>query len=266
MLKRPFVTLLALTWALPLCAHEFWIDPVEYQVAVGDKIEAHHHVGSDFKGPKYGYLEPRTTKHAFAYNNTVFDLAARSGDRPAMQLENTQDGLVTLIHETNDSRLTYREWQKFINFIEHKDFVWAAQAHRDRGLPETDFVETYRRHAKSLVAVGSGTGQDVRVGMAVEIVALANPYTDDLTQGLPLQVWFQDAPRADAQVELFEQTPEGTINVTLHRTGADGTVRIPVKSGYKYMVDHVALLPLNPSPPINAVWHSAWANLTFRVP
>jgi len=266
MLKRPFLTALALIWAFPVWSHEFWIDPIQYQVEVGDKIEADHRVGSDFKGPKYGYLEPRTTKHAFAYQGAIFDLSARSGDRPAMQLEGAQDGLLTLIHETDDSHLTYKEWQKFVNFLEHKDFTWAAQAHKDRGLPETGFAETYRRHAKSLVAVGSGAGQDVRVGMAVEIVALANPYTDNVSDGLPVQVWFNDAPRPDAQVEVFEQTPEGTLNVTLHRTGPDGTVRVPVKSGHKYMLDHVALLPLDPNPPLNAVWHSAWANLTFRMP
>ncbi len=266
MFKRSLLLIVALVWALPLHAHEFWIDPVEFQVNVGAKIEAHHRVGSEFIGPKHSYLGPRTTTQAFGHQGKIMDLPARSGDRPAMQMPDAPEGLITLIHETTDSDLTYQEWQKFVDFIEHKDFAWAAEMHKDRGLPETGFAETYRRHAKALVAVGSGAGSDVRAGMDVEILALTNPYTDAMTDGMKVQVWLKDKPRADAQVELFEETPEGTINITLHRTGDDGTVTLPVKSGHTYMVDHVALFGTAPNPPINAVWHSAWANLTFRVP
>lgn len=251
----------------PLCAHEFWIDPVEFQVSSGENIEAHLKLGSNFRGGKHGFLAPRTVRHDIAANGTIQPLPARSGDRPAIQVQNPPDGLITLIHETTDETLTYKEWAKFLAFAEHKDFMWVQDAHKARGLPDVEFGESYRRHIKSLVAVGDGAGQDVRAGMVIEIVALSNPFTDDLQNGFQVQVWLNDEPVVDGQVELFEQPPEGEVAITLHRTGTDGTVFLPVKAGHTYMVDHVALWAVEPTKDNrNSVWHSAWANLTFQVP
>ena len=129
-----------------------------------------------------------------------------------------------MVHETTDNRLTYREWQKFVNFVEHKGFDGALERHAERGLPETGFVETYRRYAKSLVAVGDGVGLDQNVGLDTEIVALANPYTDDLSNGLPVKVLLYGAPRPNAQVEVFYRTPDGTIETEFHETNEDGVV------------------------------------------
>ena len=64
-------------------------------------------------------------------------------------------------------------------------------------------METYRRYAKSLVAVGDGKGSDRDVGLDTEIIALANPYTDDVSGGLPVLVTLYGEPRKDAQVETY---------------------------------------------------------------
>jgi uncharacterized GH25 family protein len=178
-----------------------------------------------------------------------------------------RDGLVVIVHETSDSTLTYTEWDKFIDFVEHKDFDSALAAHAARGLPETGFKESYRRYAKALIAVGSGAGSDAPTGLETEIVALANPYTDDLSGGLPVRVLYQDAPRADAQVELFEKGPDEAVVVTLHRTDAEGVARLPVKPGYEYLVDAVILRDTgNDDTETGPVWHSLWAALTFATP
>ena len=96
-----------------------------------------------------------------------------------------------------------------MNFIKHKDFEGLPEAHLARGLPEVGFVESYRRFAKSLIAVGSGVGQDRPVGLEIEIVALSNPYADDLSEGMAVQVLLNAAPRAYVQVEVFSR-PAGT--------------------------------------------------------
>jgi hypothetical protein len=105
------------------------------------------------------------------------------------------------------------------------------------------------------------------MGLAIEIVALANPYTDDLTAGLPVLVLLDASPRGDAQVELFETAPDGTVTTTLHRTDAEGRVTLPVRPGMEYLVDSVVLRALpNNDPAAGPVWHSDWASLTFRTP
>lgn len=254
--------------ALPttLGAHEFWIEPDAYQVAPGANLTAKLRVGEEFKGSEQSYLPRNFRRFDMRCDGQMAKVPGRAGDRPALAVKAPGDGLCVAIHVTQNFSLTYREWQKFVNFAEHKDFRSALADHAARGLPETGFKEIYSRHAKSLVAVGSGRGADSVVGLETEIVAEANPYTDTVSGGLPIRVLYQGKPRANAQVELFAKSPSGSVEVTLHRTDGTGRVRLPVRAGYAYLADAVVLRPVAPQNEGDPVWESLWASLTFAVP
>jgi hypothetical protein len=198
---------------------------------------------------------------------TLRPVEGRIGDRPAMTFDAPEPGLAVIVHETKGDSLQYRTRDLFESFVEHKDLGDVLARHADRGLPELEFREAYTRYAKSLVAVGEGAGADTEVGLKTEIVALANPYTEDLSDGFPLRVLYEGAARADAQVEVFARNAEGTVTRTFHRTDVSGIVTIPVSSGTEYMVDAVVMEDTgNEDPEAGPVWHSLWANLTFRLP
>lgn len=247
-------------------AHEFWIDPVDYSVPSGAALVATLRVGEAFSGAEQSYLERNFARFDMQCGGILEPVPGRSGDRPALNVGAPRDGLCVIVHQTRDYTLTYNKWQKFVNFVEHKDFSGVLAEHAARGLPDTGIVELYSRYAKSLIAVGDGAGSDAEVGLLTEIVAEANPYTDDVTGGLPVRVLFDGAPRGDAQVELFARPPEGKVEVTLHRTDAEGRVTLPVQSGYTYLVDAVVLRPREAQAEKDPVWESLWASLTFAVP
>ncbi|MGB1235119.1 MAG: DUF4198 domain-containing protein [Planktomarina sp.] len=247
----------------PAYAHEFWIAPLKYQVSVGENVDAHFIVGQDFNGAKSAYVPRRTTQSLTVQKGFVAKYNGTVGDRPAMQVERPQSGLLIIAHETRDDTLTYREWEKFVSFVEHKDFQGALERHAARGLPQTGFTETYRRYGKSLIAVGDGAGSDKRLGLDVEIVALTNPYTSNEST-VDVQVWQGDTALTDVQVEVFAKSPSGDVNVTLLRTNGNGVASVSVKAGYEYQIDHVVLEERDPAN--GAAWHSLWANLTFAVP
>lgn len=255
----------------PAHAHEFWIAPLDYEVAPGESLHADLRIGSDFTGYPNPYLPSQTLRNELWQGDTMTRIDGRLGDRPALQLTMPQTpGLVTLVHETTDTNLTYKDWDTFTDFCAHKDFTWAIDRHIERGLPQTGgFVERYRRYVKSLVAVGAGAGADRVVGLEIEIVALTNPYTSDPAEGVTVQVLFQGAPRADAQVELFgRRLADGALlDTTYYRTDADGRVTLPVEAGVEYLVDHVEMLEQPGSfEDRTPVWRSVWAGLTFAVP
>jgi len=255
----------------PLAAHEFWLSPPSYQIPVGAPLVSHIRVGQGFKGSAFSYLERSTSRFDVIQGNNVFASGAVIGDRPALQRVVAPEGLAIVVHETTDSRLTYNSFEQFTNFVTHKDFAGALERHEARRLPETGFVETYRRYAKSLISVGKGEGIDVAVGLDTEIVALKNPYTEDLSGEIPVQVFLYGAPRGDVQVELFSRDldadPTAETTITLHRTNAEGIVLLPIEPGKEYMVDAVVLEERNPEEEGDgAAWHSMWANLTFAVP
>jgi len=248
-------------------AHEFWLSPDDYTLDRADVMEVRLRVGSGMKGMALSYFPNEIARFDVVQGDFVRPVTGRIGDNPALSMAAETGGLAILVHETTDSRLTYSDFAVFQRFVAHKDFKTALADHAARGLPETGFQETYRRYAKSLVAVGTGAGADRVMGLKIEIVAMANPYTDDLSAGMPLLVLMDGAPRVDVQVELFQTAPDGTVITTLYRTDTEGKVVVPVQPGMEYLVDSVALLPLpNDDAMAGPVWHSDWASLTFRTP
>lgn len=248
-------------------AHEFWLSPDDYTISHADVMQVRLRVGSGMQGPALSYLPHEIVRFEVVQGDKVRAVTGRMGDNPAMAMVGETDGLAVVVHETADSRLTYDDFAIFQRFVAHKDFKTALADHAARGLPDSGFQETYRRYAKSLIAVGSGAGADRIMGMKIEIVALANPYTDNLSGGMPLLVLLDGTPRADVQVELFQTSPEGTVTTTMHRTDAEGRVSVPVMSGMEYMADNVSLRALdNDDHQVGPVWHSDWASLTFHTP
>jgi hypothetical protein len=244
-------------------AHEFWIDPLKYHFQVGEAVQADLRVGQTYKGSRYSYNPQNFSRFELAINGNLSPVKGRAGDTPALDFNNNTDGLAVIVHVTNDIRLTYREWSKFTDFVAHKDFTGALARHAARNLPQTGFEEVYSRYAKALVAVGSGAGQDQQFALETELTALANPYTDDMSGGMPVLLTYQGQPRRNKQIEIFEKM-DGVVNVTLARTNENGIANIPVRPGAQYMLDAVVLR--EPANKGNAVWESLWANLVFSIP
>ncbi len=267
-MRRLFLSLAALIWAgaAPLAAHEFWISPKTYTIEPGGQLVADIRVGQMFRGAPYAYIPDQFERFDLVQGNAVTPGEGRIGDRPALKMTAPGEGLVVVVHQTDDTVLTYTEARKFENFVTEKDFAWALEEHAARGLPETGFRERYSRYGKSLMAVGSGAGSDREVGLLTEIVALANPYTDDVSGGLPVRVLYQGQPRADTQVEVFTNAPDGLVTKTAVRTDGRGVALIPVRPGHEYLIDAVVMRALEPQSANSPVWESLWASLTFAVP
>lgn len=270
-LSKPFAFVMC-TLALPVQAHEFWIEPTDYTVAREESVTATFRNGEEFAGSALSYIPGRSVRFDMVMGGATVEVPARLGDNPAFDLTNPEPGLLTILQETTDSTLTYTEkagrsgWERFVGFAEHKDLGDMAAAHAARGLPQDRPVERYRRFAKALVAVGEGAGKDARRDLRTEFVALTNPYTDDVSGGVAVQLFFEDAPKAEAQIEMFDKAPDGTVVVTLHRTDAEGRATLPVTAGHSYLLDSVTLLPLEPEAEGDPAWQTLWAALTFAVP
>ncbi|MEE2944368.1 MAG: DUF4198 domain-containing protein [Pseudomonadota bacterium] len=254
---------LAALCATPCFAHEFWIEPQKFQVETGEAVIADFRNGQEFEGVSLGWFERRVARSETRLGEDVQDIVRRSGDRPAIEVSPSQNGLLRIIHETTLSSLTYQKPEKFQAFVDHKELDTSA-------LPDPIYPikEGYRRYAKSLVALGTGVGVDDYAGLEIEFVALKNPYVDDLSDGLPLQLFYQGSPRAGAQVEVFEKSPDGLVTITLLRTDPVGHVLVPVEPGHRYLIDSVVLRRPSAALAENLEldWESLWAALTFAVP
>ncbi|MGI1660894.1 DUF4198 domain-containing protein [Palleronia sp. KMU-117] len=270
MSARPAILapILACLAATPAMSHEFWIDPVEFQLPADAPIVADLRVGQAFVGASQPFLPFGTRVFEVVLDGDVVPVEPRMGDRPALNVALPGEGLAIAVHVTGDSNVTYTDFSKFEAFVTHKDAVWTVAAHRARGLPDAPFTEVYSRYAKSLVAIGDGLGEDRALGLETEIVALENPYTGDMSDGIEVAVFYRQNPRSEAVIEVFERAPDDSVTVSTVRSDDRGRATVPVKPGHEYMLDTVVLR--EPAPELaaekGAVWESLWANLTFAVP
>ena len=260
------IVVFAVANALPTVAHEFWIEPRKWMVEPGDVLEAHIRVGENMKGAPLSFLPQNTRRFEIATPKGLFPIKPKIGARPVVRGKVPDEGLNTIIYVTGSDLLSYEEPGKFEKFVKSKDLNGTIERHTERGLPETGFSERFSRYAKSLVSVGEGAGNDRFYGLFTEIVALKNPYVDDVSAGLPVFVTFKSNPRPDAQVEVYERNSDGIVTVTKTLTNDEGVAVISVKPGHDYMLDSVVMRELESKKVGDPVWESLWANLTFSVP
>lgn len=258
---------LLLLLGAPVQAHELWIEAVDWQPPVEGRLEADLVNGQLFEGLTLSYLPNWFSRFEVVAGDVVAVVDGRMGNSPALGQAVLSDGLHVVVYQSTPSTVTYKEWAKFLKFVGHKDLGDIGAEHQARGLPETEFKEVYTRYSKALVGVGAGRGADKIEGLETEIVALDNPYAVPL-EAVRVQVFYQGAVRADAQVELFEKASDDTVVVSLHRTDSQGIAVLPVRAGYEYMADAVVMrVPSDAmAAEYGAVWETLWANLTFAVP
>lgn len=245
-------------------SHEFWIEPENYQVQNDETLIANLKNGQNFNGVDLGYFDNRFVRFDIIQNGVTQPVQGRLGDVPALVTALDQDGLVVIIHQTTPAKITYRDWDKFQAFADHKGFTGIRAQHQALGFPSDGFSETYTRYAKALVAVGHGTGSDNNVGLEVEFIALSNPYTDNPIQGFKVKLLYQGKARADTQIEVFDRAPDQSVTISITRTDAAGQAVIPVQAGHHYLLDAVVLRPAPKGQ--GSVWETLWAALTFAVP
>ncbi|MCX7565407.1 DUF4198 domain-containing protein [Sulfitobacter sp. F26169L] len=250
-------------------AHEFWIEPPEYQVEKGAPFVADLRNGQIFEGTRQSFFADRNTRFDVIMGDSGAPVTGRMGDRPAIRLTApAQDGLMIIAHEAAPSIVVYKEWAKFLKFAEHKDFDDVEAIHTARGWAKENFKETYTRHSKSLVAVGDGRGADRALGMVTEFVALDNPYAPDLGETLHVLLLYNNAPRPDAQIEIYARDSNDEVKVTITRTDQEGRASIAVTAGIEYLLDAVVLREVDgaTSEKDGPVWETLWASMTFAVP
>lgn len=244
-------------------AHEFWIEPTQYQLDSGNQIQARFRNGEKLQGREVGFFDRRNVRLQVAHDGAFTDLSPRNGNRPAIDMAPLGSGLHVLIHETTSSSLTYKSWEKFAKFAKHKDFANIQNRHEARNLPREGFKERYSRHVKALVNVGTPSGADQAAGLVTEFVALTNPYLPEFDGKMRVQLFDQDTPRANAQVEIFDQDPKGAVTISLARTDDQGIAQVATQRGHTYLLDAVILREATAE---GFAWETFWAALTFAVP
>ena len=257
------ITLTALVLlAVPLAAHDMWIEPATFAPDVGQVVSLRLRVGQDLLG------DPLRLDPALVNQFVVQDAAGlkpvvrRDGGDPAGFLRVAAPGLLVIGYRSNPSPVEMPA-DKFNQYLKEEglDAVLAARASRN----ETGAAarELFSRCAKSLVLSGAPTEGpgDRALGFTLELVAERNPYAVAPGQDLPVRLLYENRPLPGALVVAMNRlNPAEKLSA---RTDKDGRARFAVRPGGMWLIKAVHMVPAQPG--ARAEWTSFWASLTFEL-
>lgn len=241
----------------PLRAHEFWVEPLAFVVALGETVKADLRIGQDFGGSRYPYLSRRFQDFTMASGADSEPVPGTEGDLPAVAVE-PAPGLLVLAYHSEPDQLTFRDFEKFASYVAYEGLDWAVDRHRADGLPETDFRERYTRNAKALVQVGAnGGGEDQMMGLPFELTVDGSPYAPG-TAAVAVTLTWRGRPVADWPINVFTRT-DGVVKTQV-RTDAQGRAEVPFPPASDVLLNAVYLQRTDAD---GFAWESWWASTTF---
>ena len=267
-LKILYIFLLLIAYSIRANAHEFWIEPTQYQLN-DDLINAHLRVGQEFQGMvlMYNPQDFKTFKILSGSKNKKEKIKGILGDVPAINITTNLDNLLIIYHETKDKYVDYKKFQKFEDFVNEKGYQQLINTHFERGFPESNFIESYRRYAKSLITLNGSEGKDKKTGLLFEFVLDQNPYKELNSKKMSGTLYYKKKPLKKNLVTIFSKYKNTKLSIVNTITDDKGKFTFDIEPGREYLLDSVVIYPLKAEPEKNEpIWHSDWASTTFLIP
>lgn len=202
-----YVAAAVIFFATPALAHDFWIQPAQFQVATNAPLRATFQVG-------HGALRERWNN-----NDRIIMLGDFFAGRRSDRLRDLQskgdvdlvtrlapDGLHILGMQTTHSTSELPAI-RFNDYVKEEGLALIMSSRQRTGRTGTPGRERYSRRAKALVQVGAQTGSNQGnatrpIGLKLEIVPDRNPYALDASRILPVHVLYNGRRLPNATVKL----------------------------------------------------------------
>ncbi|MET3666020.1 DUF4198 domain-containing protein [Caulobacter sp. 1776] len=232
----------------PALAHDFWLQPRAFQMAVGGATPLTIQVGHGGARQRSPIRKDRIVRFEALGPEGRLDL---SGDlHPG---ETDEDGRLRLpaagqyvvILTTDDRAESHLPAERFNLHLETEGLTNAQELRRQQGREAADGSERYSRVAKAIVQVGTGGAATslAPLDLPLEIVPEADPYALGRSSEVPVRVYQHERPLAGALVKLTDLAHDAAP-VETHRTDAAGRARFQVPPHGAWLLTVVSTRPL----------------------
>jgi uncharacterized GH25 family protein len=259
-------TLVVMAWvafgAVPIFAHDMWMEPATFSPGAGQIVPVRLRVGQDLLGDPLPRSSDLINQFVVVDAEGRKPVVGRDGSDPAGFVRAAVPGVMVIGYHSNPSAVELAA-EKFNQYLKEEglDAVAAVRARRNETGAKAH--EIFSRCAKSLLVSGSASDAqgDRRLGFPLELVAERNPYAIRAGQDLPVRLTYENRPLPGALVvALNRQNPSEKQSA---RTDADGRVRFRLRPGGMWMIKAVHMIPAPAA--AHADWESFWASLTFQL-
>lgn len=248
-----------------LYAHDFWIEPTNFQPAVGEDVGLVLRVGEDLSGDRLPYINDWFSDYRLVAPAGARPITGLMGDDPAGHFAALEAG-VHVIGYRSTRDFVEMQPEKFDSYLRDEGLEHVIESRAGRGESGAPGREYYSRCAKSLVDVGAASMADiwgVELGYTLELIPESNPYALSAGDALPIRLHYLGNPIEGILVQAFAASaPEEKSTA---RTDGDGRVSIQLTRPGLWLIKAVHIIETPPDV-ARADWESYWASLTFRLP
>lgn len=250
-------------------SHEYWLDPIDSSVNLGEKIIVDIRNGQDYSGASFPYDSAKYKSVVINSAENSVSYSGRLGDYPAIHHTPTTAGLHSINVDTVQSILVYDSWTQFNDFLDYHGLERIRDFHLSNQLPKTEIKEKYYRSAKTYFQVKNEKSfASVKVnardqtalepvGSLFEMIPLQNPLNAETE--ISIQLLFNSSPLAKRQVEMFWKGSELKRLTTTSDDNGIATFKLLGKGDY--LLNSVQLVE-SENPGIH--WVSHWASITVE--
>jgi len=246
-------------------AHEYYLLPKNFSPPIASEVAVEHRLGEKFKGNQMPWITQWNIRSEIWENGKSRPVKGIDGDRPALKIIPDRERLTAVIHQSNVDFLTFKTWEKFVNYTNKEGIAHAQQASLDGLKPKLDLKEAYARYAKTIITPnGTTEGTDAPTGLKIELIALKNPMTLTADEAMPVQLLYGGNPLKGANLKVFI----GIDTEVAYRiiTDDEGKANIPAQGTGPYLLNaiHMTEPQSQEAKSKNAHWESFWASLTYK--
>lgn len=251
------------SYALQVMAHDFWIEPSNFNPGIGDNVDIHLRVGMDFDGE----IVPRMSNwfDRFEYfigsNNEALPIKGKEWNDPAGSISFEQNGLYLLGFQSQHQAIVI-DPATFTFYLKEEGLDDILRLRESRGESEKKGNEIFLRCCKALIPCGDNapTGFERQLGFKLELIPQKNPLVLHENEELPLQLLFMGEPVKNGLVAALEKkTPKERITA---RTDENGMVSLRIPQQGHWLIKAVHMTEVNDEN-VYADWQSFWASLVF---
>jgi hypothetical protein len=236
----------------PVLAHDFWIEPSAYTPGAGELVSLKLWVGEHLGGETLPRNEELIDWFSAVRGGVQSPILGMDGSETAGWLRpQAPGGLV----------IAYRSQRSAVELPPEKFQAYLAL----EGLPPVPpGREVFSRCAKSLLAVGGRSDPTVTkpVGLTLELVPEADPYSLAPGGTLTVSLLYQGKPLAGATVMALDATDAQTPQRVRSDANGRASFTLPRAGAWLIKAVHMIRAPRD----AGADWESFWASLTFALP
>ncbi len=261
-MKAKVIISLLLVSALSF-AHEFWLEPNRFTVAVDQPFNVSLKVGEGFQGEKWAAKNERL-KNVKIYGSSVIDITDRfladTLASTALSLPRKGSYVVAMTSKPSFIELS---GDKFTDYLIEDGLENILDERKTQAISEKTAREFYSRYAKMLVQVGDKNDNSYKkvMGFPLEIIPQMHPYTISSEATLPVLVLFNGKPLKGNLVKVWHKNADEIVEPVDLKTDENGIVRVNIVPDGHWMLSTVRMQEF--SDKSKADYESFWASYTF---